>query len=131
MAKILKDKRAGVYFNLIAAFFCVIAMIGYAFAGQDSYGFVPLVEVFLALGIISAAISSWRDFFGFGPVVTMAFFAAGFGVFLNSRFMYYSHQYYKIASDPISVSMIITTIGMIGMLFFELISAFMSWEKER
>jgi len=27
--------------------------------------------------------------------------------------------------------MIITTIGMIGMLFFELISAFMSWEKER
>ena len=96
-----------------------------------SYGFVPLVEVFLALGIISAAIFSWRDFFGFGPVVTMAFFAAGFGVFLNSRFMYYSHQYYKIASDPISVSMIITTIGMIGMLFFELISAFMSWEKER
>ena len=51
MAKILKDKRAGVYFNLIAAFFCVIAMIGYTFAGQDSYGFVPLVEVFLALGI--------------------------------------------------------------------------------
>ena len=74
---------------------------------------------------------SWRDFYGFWPVVTMAFFAAAFAVFLNSRFMYYSHQYYGIASDPISTAMIVTTIGFAGMILFELISAFMRWEEKR
>lgn len=131
MNSILKNKTPGVYLNLIAAMFAVLAMIGYATAGRDSYGFVPLVIILLALGVISALIFSWRDFFGFGPVVTMAFFAAAFAVFLNSRFMYYSHQYYGIASDPISTAMIVTTIGFAGMILFELISAFMRWEEKR
>ena len=131
MNKLLKNKTAGVYLNLIAAVFAIIAMIGYAAAGRDSYGFVPRVEILLALGVISALVFSWRDFFGFGPVVTMAFLAAGFSVFLNSRFMYYSHQYYGIASDPISAAMVITTIGFAGMILFELISAFLRWGEKR
>ena len=131
MAKLLKGKKIGAYFNLVAAAFAIVALIGYAFAGKDSYGFVPMVVILLALGVVSALVFTWHDFYEFGPVVTMIFFAAGFGVFLNSRFMYYSHQYYKIASDPISTAMIVTTIGMIGMLLFELVSAFMCWEEKR
>ena len=69
MNSMLKNKTPGVYLNLIAVLFAVIAMIGYVAAGRDSYGFVPMVVILLALGIVSAIVFSLRDFFGFGPVV--------------------------------------------------------------
>ena len=127
----LRNRNAGSILNLISAAFAVAALIAYTIAGKDSYGFVPLVDVLLAAGIISALVFSARDFFECGSLVTMAFFAAAFSVFLNSRFMYYSHQYYGIASDPISTAMIVTTIGFAVMILFELISAFMRWEEKR
>lgn len=130
MMSILKQKRPGCWVNLAAAVFAVIAMIAYAIAGQDSYGFVPLVEILLALGIVSAALFSVRDFLTLGPVITTALFSGAVGVFLNSRFMYYSHQYYGIASDPITGAMVVTTIALVGMLLLEIISGFMRWEKE-
>ena len=131
MKNIFHDKTAGVLCNLIAAAFAVVAMIAYAVAGRDSYGFVPMVEILLGFGVLSALIFSWHDFSEFGPLVTMLFFGSGFSVFLNSRFMYYSHQFYKIASDPITTAMIITTIALIGMIIFEIISGFMRWGEKR
>lgn len=131
MKTFFQNKKAGVYFNLAAAIFAVVTLIAYAVAGQDSYGFVPMVDVLLGLGVVSALVFSWRDFGGFGPVVTMALFGGSFGMFLNSRFMYFSHQYYGIASAPITTSMVITTAGFVGLLLLELISGFMCWEGKR
>ena len=51
MKNIFHDKTAGVLCNLIAAAFAVVAMIAYAVAGRDSYGFVPMVEILLGLGV--------------------------------------------------------------------------------
>ncbi len=131
MSGILKNKRPGVFVNLIATAFALAALIAYSVAGQDSYGFVPAVDVLLGLGIVASLVFTWHDFFGFGPAVVMALFGAGFAVFLNSRFMYYSHQYYGIASDPITTAMIVTTVAFAGMIVFEIISAFMRWEGNR
>ena len=36
MAKLLKGKKIGAYFNLVAAVFAIVALIGYAFAGKAS-----------------------------------------------------------------------------------------------
>lgn len=131
MSNILKDKKPGAFINLAAAVFALVALIAYSVAGQDSYGFVPAVAVLLGLGIIAALVFTWHDFFEFGPVVTMAFFGAGFAVFLNSRFMYFSHQYYGIASDPITAAMIVTVAAFAGMIVLEIVSAFMRWEGNR
>ena len=59
MAKLLKGKKIGAYLNLVAAAFAIVALIGYAFAGKDSYGFVPLVVILLALGVVSALLLSF------------------------------------------------------------------------
>ena len=48
MNSFLKNKTPGVCLNLIAALFAVVAMLGYAAAGRDSYGFVPMVIILLA-----------------------------------------------------------------------------------
>ena len=126
----LRNRNAGSILNLIAAAFALAALIAYTIAGKDSYGFVPLVDVLLAAGIFSALVFSARDFFDCGSLVTMALFAAAFSVFLNSRFMYYSHQYYGIASDPITPAMMATTVAMIGMILFEMIAGFLRWGKK-
>ncbi len=126
-----KNKTFGFYCNLIAAAFAIVSIAAYSVAGQDSYGFVPLVVILLGLGVLSALFFGWHDFLSLGPVITMLFMGAGLGVFLNSRFMYYAHQYYGIASDPISGAMIVTTIALAGMILFEMISAFFLWEEGR
>ena len=126
----LKNRNAGSVLNLIAAVFALVALIAYTIAGKDSYGFVPLVDVLLSAGIVSALVFSARAFFECGSLVTMTLFAAAFSVFLNSRFMYYSHQYYGIASDPITPAMMATTVAMIGMILFEMIAGFLLWGKK-
>lgn len=125
--KWLKKKTLGIKINLVAAGFAVLTMIAYAVAGKDSYGLVPMVEVLLGLGILCAVLSCVRDVFGFGPIVTMALYGAAFAVFINSRFMYYAHQYYGIASNPITTSMIVTTVGFVGIFLFGSIAGFMTW----
>lgn len=125
----LKNKKVGFYFGMIGVLFAIIGLISYSIAGQDSYGFVPTVDVLLVLGIVSGVVFGYRDFFGIGSIVTTAFLGSALGVFINSRFMYYSHQYYGIASDPITGAMIVTTIAFIGMILFVCISAFLGWEK--
>lgn len=125
--KWLKNKSLGVKINLIAACFAALTMVAYAIAGRDSYGFVPLVEILLGLGILASVLLSARDLLGFGPIVTMAIYGAAFAVFINSRFMYYAHQYYGIASNPITASMIVTTAGFAGMILFGCVSGFMTW----
>jgi len=124
----LKHKGPGCWVNFAAAAFAAVGMVAYAIAGRDSYGFVAWVEVLLALGIVSAIVFGVRDFLTAGPVVTAALFGGAVGVFLNSRFMYYSHQFYGIASDPITGAMVVTTIALAGMLLLEIVSGFMRWE---
>jgi hypothetical protein len=126
----LKNRSAGTCLNLVATAFALIALVAYTIAGKDSYGFVPLVDVLLAAGIASAVIFTARDFFECGSIITMILFAAGFSVFLKSRFMYYSHQYYGIASDPITPAMIVTTAAMIGMILFEMAAGFLRWGRK-
>lgn len=131
MKKAFQDLTAGKILNLAAAAFAAVALIGYSIAGQDSYGFVPMVDVFLVLGIVSALVFSVKDVLGLGSIVTIVCFSISFSVFIYSRFMYYAHQYYGIASDPISAAMIAATAGFAGMLLCELVSGFLSWGKER
>ena len=131
MKNFLKNKKTGFYLNLGAVAFAVIGMIAYAAAGKDSYGFVPLVNNLLGLGAAAGLIFGIRDVGGIGPVVTAALMGSGVGVFLNSRFMYYAHQYYKIASDPITTAMIVTTVALIGMLLLVIASGFCRWEEKR
>lgn len=131
MKTFLKNKKIGFYLNLGAVACAVIGMIAYAAAGQDSYGYVPMMNVLLGLGVAAGLIFSIRDFGDVGPVVTAALLGSGVGVFLNSRFMYYAHQYYKIASDPITTAMIVTTAAQIGMLLLVIASGFCRWEEKR
>lgn len=130
----MKEKRTvrtpGVLCNWIACGFAVFTMIAYAVAGRDSYGLRPMVLFLLGIGVILGILLSKRDFLDLGSVIVMACFGAAFGVFINSRFMYYAHQYYGIASDPITVPMILTTIGFVGIILCEIISAFMRWGEK-
>ncbi|MBO4990382.1 MAG: hypothetical protein J6D37_08640 [Clostridia bacterium] len=129
MKEFLAKKRTGFYLQAITALFALVGLIAYSIAGQDSYGFVPMVDVLLALGIVAAVVFCIKDYFGIGPIVVMAFLGSAVGVFLLSRFMYYSHQFYGIASDPMSGAMIATTIGFVGMLVCGIASAFFASEK--
>ncbi len=131
MKNFLQNKKLGFYLNLGAVAFAVIGIIAYAAAGQDSYGYVPMVNILLGLGVLSGLVFSIRDFGGIGPVVTMALMGAGVGMFLNSRFMYYAHQFYNIASDPITAAMIVTTVALIAMVVLEVASGFVRWEEKR
>lgn len=130
MKNILSKKGAGFYLQVLTILCAVVGLISYTVAGQDSYGFVPAVDVLLALGIVCGIVFSIKDFFRAGPILTMAFLGSAVGVFLLSRFMYYAHQFYGIASDPITGAMVATTVAFIGMLVFGMISAFFAWDKE-
>lgn len=130
MKNILSKKGAGFYLQVLTILCAVVGLIAYTIAGQDSYGFVPAVDVLLALGIVCGIVFSIKDFFRAGPILTMAFLGSAVGVFLLSRFMYYAHQFYGIASDPITGAMVVTTAAFIGMLVFGMISAFFAWDKE-
>ena len=130
MKNILSKKGAGFYLQVLTILCAVVGLITYTVAGQDSYGFVPAVDVLLALGIVCGIVFSIKDFFRAGPILTMAFLGSAVGVFLLSRFMYYAHQFYGIASDPITGAMVATTVAFIGMLVFGMISAFFAWDKE-
>ena len=130
MKNILSKKGAGFYLQVLTILCAVVGLIAYTVAGQDSYGFVPAVDVLLALGIVCGIVFCIKDFFRAGPILTMAFLGSAVGVFLLSRFMYYAHQFYGIASDPITGAMVATTVAFIGMLEFGMISAFFAWDKE-
>lgn len=130
MKNILSKKGAGFYLQVLTILCAVVGLIAYTVAGHDSYGFVPAVDVLLALGIVCGIVFSIKDFFRAGPILTMAFLGSAVGVFLLSRFMYYAHQFYGIASDPITGAMVATTVAFIGMLVFGMISAFFAWDKE-
>ena len=130
MKNILSKKGAGFYLQVLTILCAVVGLIAYTIAGQDSYGFVPAVDVLLALGIVCGIVFCVKDFFRAGPILTMAFLGSAVGVFLLSRFMYYAHQFYGIASDPITGAMVATTVAFIGMLVFGMISAFFIWDKE-
>lgn len=130
MKNILSKKGAGFYLQVLTILCAVVGLIAYTVAGQDSYGFVPAVDVLLALGIVCGIVFCVKDFFRAGPILTMAFLGSAVGVFLLSRFMYYAHQFYGIASDPITGAMVVTTAAFIGMLVFGMISAFFAWDKE-
>ena len=130
MKNILSKKGAGFYLQVLTILCAVVGLIAYTIAGQDSYGFVPAVDVLLALGIVCGIVFCVKDFFRAGPILTMAFLGSAVGVFLLSRFMYYAHQFYGIASDPITGAMVATTVAFIGMLVSGMISAFFAWDKE-
>lgn len=130
MKNILSKKGAGFYLQVLTILCAVVGLIAYTIAGQDSYGFVPAVDVLLVLGIVCGIVFCVKDFFRAGPILTMAFLGSAVGVFLLSRFMYYAHQFYGIASDPITGAMVATTVAFIGMLVFGMISAFFAWDKE-
>lgn len=130
MKNIFAKKGVGFYLQVITIIFAAVGLISYSIAGQDSYGFVPLVDVLLALGIVCGIVFCVKDFFRAGPIITVAFLGSAVGVFLLSRFMYYAHQFYGIASDPITGAMVATTVAFIGMLVFGIISAFFAWDKE-
>lgn len=130
MTEFIKSKSVGFYFAFVGLLFAVVGLIAYSIAGQDSYGFVPAVDVLLALGILSGGLFCFKNFLHIGPMVTMVFLGSALGVFLYSRFMYYSHQYYGIASDPITGAMVVTTVAFIGMIVCSVVSAFLKWEKE-
>lgn len=130
MKSLFEKKGIGFYLEVAAILFAVIGLIGYSVAGQDSYGFVAWVDVLLVIGIVCGLVFLFRDFFRAGPIIVMAFLGAAVGVFLLSRFMYYSHQIYQIASDPMSGSMICTTVAFIGMIVCGVASAFFDWDKE-
>ena len=130
MKNILSKKGAGFYLQVLTILCAVVGLIAYTIAGQDSYGFVPAVDVLLALGIVCGIVFCVKDFFRAGPILTMAFLGSAVGVFLLSRFMYYAHQFYGIASDPITGAMVATTVAFIGMLVFGMISALFAWDKE-
>lgn len=130
MKEFLKNKGMGFYFGAVSVTFAIAAIISYTIAGQDGYGFVPTVDAFLALGVIVGMVFLYRDFMRIGPMVITAFFGTAFGIFIYSRFMYYSHQFYGIASDPITGAMIACSVTFAGALIFGMISAFVRWEKE-
>lgn len=129
MKNFLLNKKSGFYFAAAGILFALVGLISYSIAGTDSYGFVPMVDVLLAIGIALGVLFAYRDFFGIGSMVMIAFFGSALGVFINSRFMYYSHQFYGIASDPITGAMVVTTIAFIGMIVCVCISAFLGLEK--
>lgn len=130
MKDFLKNKSAGFYLGAASVAFAIAAVISYTIAGQDSYGFVPAVDVLLILGVIAGMVFLYRDFMRIGPMVIVAFFGAALGVFIYSRFMYYSHQFYGIASDPMTGAMIACSVTFVGTVLFGVISAFVRWEKE-
>lgn len=130
MKDFLKNKSTGFYLGAASVAFAIAAVISYTIAGRDSYGFVPAVDVLLILGVIAGMLFLYRDFMRIGPMVIVAFFGAALGVFIYSRFMYYSHQFYGIASDPITGAMIACSVTFAGTVLFGVISAFVRWEKE-
>ena len=129
MKNFIKNKKAGFYFAAASIVFAVIGLIAYSVAGQDSYGFAPAVVVLLALGIVCCGAFAYRNFFGIGPLAAMAFYGGAAGVFIYSRFMYYSHQFYGIASDPITGAMVVSTVAFAGLLITGMLSGFFKWEK--
>lgn len=128
--KFFEKKGIGFYLQVATIVFAIIGLISYTIAGQDSYGFVAGVDVLLVIGILAGLLFCFKDFFRAGPIIVMAFLGAAAAVFILSRFMYYSHQFYGIASDPMSGSMIATTVAFIGMIVCNIVSAFFSWDKE-
>lgn len=129
MKEFLKNKGVGFWCGAASMVFALIGLIAYAVAGQDSYGFAPAVVVLLALGIVAGGAFAYRNFFNIGPMVVMAFFGGAAGVFVYSRFMYFSHQFYGIASDPITAAMVVATVALAAMLVANAAAAFCKWEK--
>lgn len=130
MKNVLAKKGTGFYLEAVAVLFAIVGLISYSVAGQDSYGFVAGIDVLLVLGIVCGAVFCVKDFFRAGPILVMAFLGSATGLFLFSRFMYFAHQFYGIASDPMTGAMIATIVAFIGMLVFGILSAFFVWDKE-
>lgn len=127
-----KKITLGFIFESIALLFALIAMVGYTIAGKkDGLGFVQAVDIFLILGITFGIIFLIKDFFELGPIISTSFLSLGFGLFINNRFMYYSHLYYGISSDPLSVEMLFATVGFVGMFLFSFIAAFLTWNYNK
>ncbi len=130
MKTFLAKKGIGFYLMGLAVVLAIGGIVSYSIAGGDSFGFEPLVVVFLSLAVLSGVVFGVKNFFGAGSLVVTAFLCVAVGVFLNDRFMYYSHLYYGIASEPITVAMIFTTIFFIAMVVLSVSSAFFRQDKE-
>ena len=88
------------------------------------------VVVLLALGIVVGLVFCIKDWFTAGPIIVMAFFGGAVGLFLVSRFMYYSYLYFGVdASSTISGAMLATTVSFVLMLVLGIVSAFFAWDK--
>ncbi len=130
MKSFISSKGIGFWFAVASELFALMGLISYSIAGQDAFGFMPAIVVFLVLGIAVGIIFGWRNFLRIGPMVMMIFFGGAASVFVYSRFMYFSHLFYGIASDPITGAMVVSTVAFIGMLVACALSGFFKWEKE-
>ncbi len=130
MKTFLSKKSTGFYLMEVAALSALGGIISYSIAGNDSFGFVPLVVVFLALSVVAGVVFGIKNVLGLGPIVISALSCVAVGIFINDRFMYYSHLFYGIASEPITVEMVFTTVLFIIMIVSSVVSAFFVTDKE-
>lgn len=130
MKNFLAKKGIGFYLQLVTILFALVGLISYSVAGKDSYGLDAGVVVLLVLGIVVGLVFCFKDFFTAGPIIAMALFGGAVGLFLVSRFMYYSYLYFGVdASKSMSGAMMATTIAFVGMLVCGIVSAFFAWDK--
>ncbi len=130
MKNLFNKKGVGFYLQLGTILFAIVGLISYLVAGQDSYGLDVGVVVLLALGIVVGLVFCIKDWFTAGPIIVMAFFGGAVGLFLVSRFMYYSYLYFGVdASSTISGAMLATTVSFVLMLVLGIVSAFFAWDK--
>lgn len=131
MKEFFAKKSVGFYLMAIATLCALIGLISYAIGSTtDGFGCKTAVIVVLAIAVLAGIVFCVRDIFHMGSIVVTTLLCIAVGIFLNSRFIYYAHLYYGIASYPMTVPMMIATIAFVAMLVLSLVSAFFKQEKK-
>jgi hypothetical protein len=109
---------------LSTAIAALLSLAAYVAGGGDSYGLEPLVPVFLAAALATAAITAFKDIYGLGSIAASAFSALGAGFFMSARFVYFSNLYYNISPEPPNNAITVSVIFMAIALVASIASAF-------
>ena len=124
------QKSIGFYILIVAIVSAFICLIFYATGSNDLYGSDVRITILLTTATIAGLIFSYKDFFGFGSILISILACITMGIFLSSRYVYFSNLYFNISPEPVNKSITVVTIFLILMIITGIVSAFFRQEKE-
>lgn len=130
MSNFMAKKGVGFYFTALAAVCILLAMIFTIVTGSDQGDLNAGMIVLYIVGILAAAFTMYKDFFGIGLLVSCVCAGAGFMMILVPRLNMIGLILNNVVEQQISTALILAAVFTLVAILFNCISGFTGVEKK-